>query len=89
MENGILPKEPPITEAIQALEMARDATEAALGQIKKNEVGESIDEMVHMTLYMQTADTLNGLNLCITTLMELIRQDQLPTIHPNSLNLLD
>ena len=51
MENAILPKDPPITEAIKALEMARDATEAALNQIKRDEVGESINEMVHMTLY--------------------------------------
>ena len=89
MENAILPKDPPITEAIKALEMARDATEAALNQIKRDEVGESINEMVHMTLYMQTADTLNGLNLCISTLVDLVRQDQLPTIHPSSLNTLD
>ena len=89
MENGILPKDPPIMEAIKALEMARDSTEEALSQIKKSSVGESINEMVHMTLYMQTADTLNGLKLCISTLMELVGQDQLPTIHPSSLNLLD
>jgi len=89
MENGILPKDPPVEEAIKALEMARDYTNAALGQIKSNDVGESISEMVHMTLYMQTSDTLNGLNLCIETLIESVKKDQLPTTHPNFLNLLD
>lgn len=89
MESGILPKDPPVEEAIKALEMARDYTNAALDQIKSNNVGESISEMVHMTLYMQTSDTLNGLNLCIETLIESVKKDQLPTIHPSSLNLLD
>jgi hypothetical protein len=89
MENGILPKDPPIEEAIKALETARDHTSAALNQIKSSDVGESISEMVHMTLYMQTSDTLNGLNLCIATLVESLKQDQSPTIHPSSLNLLD
>tara|TARA_R110002167_G_scaffold14447_10_gene58774 strand:+ start:3029 stop:3298 length:270 start_codon:yes stop_codon:yes gene_type:complete len=89
MENGILPKNPPVKEAIKALEIARDFTSAALNQIKSNAVGESISDMVHMTLYMQTSDTLNGLNLCIATLEESLKQDQLPTIHPSSLNLSD
>ena len=89
MESGILPKDPPVEQAIKALEMARDYTNAALNQIKSSDVGESISEMVHMTLYMQTSDTLNGLNLCIATLVDSLKQDQLPTIHPSSLNLLD
>ena len=85
MEESIVKSKKPYRDAAESLRQSEEGMRIALSFIKNDCVSSCINEQVYYVLLNQTADTLNGLRLCLETIKEYAAEDQSPMENPISL----